>query len=383
MATYVYQVSSGSATATTDLGFGALGIMVTALTAINPTHLAYGFHSVGPSGHVYVTGSLGVTGNIGISGGALSAQAIQSGTWIVTAQSSAITASAVCYQNGTTWGVSASALTASTHLTAWGGSAVSQAIVMTAGMATAGITAPFVGGLGIGYRSDGSAVWDVATLPKVHDIDTAGTIEYDLGVSMRVGVAGGSRAVGVIDNAPSANASGFVDGTSPLVPAGFVYDETAGTTPTEDDALAARVDIKRAQVVVMEDATTRGRRATVTPFNTVLTHIYALTATVASGAAVNSATAVTGASVTLDPYPQKTWTVYLTRNGSVGTATATLQLSPDNVNWMSVTSITVSSTNGLSATAVFPFLATYGRVVISASAAAAAATASAWLMGGN
>jgi hypothetical protein len=65
----------------------------------------------------------------------------------------------------------------------------------------------------------------------------------------------------VVDNA------GFTDGTTPVNPVGFIFDEVAGTALTENDAAAARVDSKRAQVLVLEDATTRGQRATVSAAN--------------------------------------------------------------------------------------------------------------------
>lgn len=58
----------------------------------------------------------------------------------------------------------------------------------------------------------------------------------------------------VVDN------GAFVDGTTRLSPNGYVYDEVAGTALTENDAAAARIDAKRAQVITLEDATTRGRR---------------------------------------------------------------------------------------------------------------------------
>ncbi len=61
----------------------------------------------------------------------------------------------------------------------------------------------------------------------------------------------------VVDNAA------FTDGTTPVTPAGFIFDETAGASLTENDAAAARVDSKRAQVLVLEDATTRGQRAAI------------------------------------------------------------------------------------------------------------------------
>jgi hypothetical protein len=60
-----------------------------------------------------------------------------------------------------------------------------------------------------------------------------------------------------------ADNAAFVDGTTRLMMAGFVFDETAGTALTENDGAAARVDSKRAVVHVIEDATTRGQRQAV------------------------------------------------------------------------------------------------------------------------
>lgn len=80
----------------------------------------------------------------------------------------------------------------------------------------------------------------------------------------------------IVDNAA------FTDGTTRLMPGAYIFDEVAGTALTEDDAAAARIDSKRAQVGVIEDATTRGRRATVTAQGALLAE-----GTVASGIADN------------------------------------------------------------------------------------------------
>lgn len=61
----------------------------------------------------------------------------------------------------------------------------------------------------------------------------------------------------IVDNAA------FTDGTTRLSMAGYIYDNVAGTALTENDAAAARIDSKRAQVMVIEDGTTRARAATV------------------------------------------------------------------------------------------------------------------------
>ena len=59
----------------------------------------------------------------------------------------------------------------------------------------------------------------------------------------------------------------FTDGTSKLFMAGFVFDETAGTALTENDAAAPRVNANRASVSAIEDGATRARYATVTAAN--------------------------------------------------------------------------------------------------------------------
>lgn len=86
--------------------------------------------------------------------------------------------------------------------------------------------------------------------------DNAGSLTVDNGGTFAV-----QDSEKVADNAP------FTDGTTPVQPAGYIYDEVAGTGLTENDAGAARMDVKRAQIAVLEDATTRGQRATVTASN--------------------------------------------------------------------------------------------------------------------
>lgn len=65
------------------------------------------------------------------------------------------------------------------------------------------------------------------------------------------------------DSQKIADNAAFTDGTTPVQPIGFVFDEVAGTALTENDAAAGRIDSKRAQVGVIEDATTRGQRLAV------------------------------------------------------------------------------------------------------------------------
>jgi hypothetical protein len=66
---------------------------------------------------------------------------------------------------------------------------------------------------------------------------------------------------GVTDNAA------FTDGTTKLFCSGYIYDEVAGTALTENDAAAARINVNRAQIHILEDGTTRGRYATITASN--------------------------------------------------------------------------------------------------------------------
>jgi len=63
-----------------------------------------------------------------------------------------------------------------------------------------------------------------------------------------------SVAETIVDN------TAFTDGTSRVLPVGFIFDDVAGTSLTENDTAAARVDSKRAQVLVIEDPTTRGAK---------------------------------------------------------------------------------------------------------------------------
>lgn len=69
-----------------------------------------------------------------------------------------------------------------------------------------------------------------------------------------------------------ADNAAFTDGTTRLMMSGYILDETAGTALTENDGAAARVDSKRAQVMVIEDGTTRGstKRVTVKAASTAI-----------------------------------------------------------------------------------------------------------------
>jgi hypothetical protein len=67
-------------------------------------------------------------------------------------------------------------------------------------------------------------------------------------------------AFAVQDSEKLTDNAAFADGASRVMLAGYVLDETAGTALSENDAAAARVDAKRAQVGVIEDGAARGTR---------------------------------------------------------------------------------------------------------------------------
>lgn len=67
----------------------------------------------------------------------------------------------------------------------------------------------------------------------------------------------------VKDQEKIADNSAFVDGTTPVQPMGAILDETPGTALTENDIGVVRMDSKRALVIAIEDATTRGQRVAV------------------------------------------------------------------------------------------------------------------------
>lgn len=84
----------------------------------------------------------------------------------------------------------------------------------------------------------------------------SGAITLPTGAATETSVAAILAAM-LVDNA------GFTDGTSKVLPGGYIFDEVAGTALTENDVAAARIDSKRTQIFVQEDETTRGQRQTV------------------------------------------------------------------------------------------------------------------------
>jgi hypothetical protein len=129
---------------------------------------------------------------------------------------------------------------------------------------------------------------------------------------------GGTPANIIVDN------NAFTDGTTSIGMAGYIFDETAGTALTENDGAAARIDSKRAQVHVIEDATTRGQRLAVDASGRASVSLTASSATVtvdtempaaaALGDAESNATAVPEVGTRLMGYNGSTWDRVRTAN---------------------------------------------------------------------
>lgn len=130
-----------------------------------------------------------------------------------------------------------------------------------AGALADGAANPTTSVIGAFLQCFNGATWDRARGDTTNGIDVDVTR-----VSGTVTISGAVTNAGtfaVQDSEKVADNAGFTDGTTKVQPAGFVFDEVAGTALTENDAAAARIDSKRAQVTTLEDATTRGQRAAV------------------------------------------------------------------------------------------------------------------------
>ena len=142
--------------------------------------------------------------------------------------------------------------------------------------------------------------------------DNGGSLTVDGTVTANAGT--GTMAVSnagtfaVQDSQVVADNAGFTDGTTKVFVTGYIYDEVAGTALTENDAAAARINVNRAQVGIVEDGVTRGRYATVSAANALKVDGSAVTQPVSgtvtatpSGAAavVGSGTEATAQRVTI------------------------------------------------------------------------------------
>jgi hypothetical protein len=195
----------------------------------------------------------------------------------------------MCF-NGTTWdrvrgdttnGIFANVKTSA--LPTGASTSAKQPALGTAGSASADVISIQGVASMTAVKVDGSAV----TQP------VSGTVTANLGTA----VVTNAGTFAVQDSEKVADNAGFTDGTTKVLPAGFVFDEVAGTALTENDAAAARVDSKRAQVLVLEDATTRGRRATVSAGGAVLTDASATTQPVSGTVSITANSAVNVAQV--------------------------------------------------------------------------------------
>ena len=108
---------------------------------------------------------------------------------------------------------------------------------------------------------------DVLTMPTVA-VTQSGTWD-------EVGINDSGNSI-TVDNAGTfatqesqilADNAGFTDGTTKVFTSGYIYDEVAGTALTENDVAAARVNVNRSQIGIIEDGVTRGRYATVSAAN--------------------------------------------------------------------------------------------------------------------
>jgi hypothetical protein len=118
--------------------------------------------------------------------------------------------------------------------------------------------------MGLSVRSDTAAATagtDGDYQPLI--TDATGKLHVNVGNAVTVSSHAVTNAgtFAVQDSDKIADNGGFTDGTSKVMPAGFIYDDVAGTVLTENDVAAARVDSKRAQAFVLEDGTTRARYA--------------------------------------------------------------------------------------------------------------------------
>ena len=137
------------------------------------------------------------------------------------------------------------------NTTAWKVDASSVAVPVTDNSGSLTVDAP-VGTPAFVRLSDGAS--PISTLPvslasvPSHAVTNAGTFA-------------------VQDSEKLADNAGFTDGTTKVMPAGFIYDEVAGTALTENDIAAPRINANRASVSTIEDGSTRGRYATVSASN--------------------------------------------------------------------------------------------------------------------
>lgn len=156
---------------------------------------------------------------------------------------------------------------------------------------------------------DGSVTVTQTTGTNLHTVLDSGTLTSITNV-VHVDDNSGSLTVdnggtfAVQDSQVIADNAGFTDGTSKVFLSGYVFDDVAGTALTENDAAAARIDSKRAQVFTLEDATTRGQKATVSAAGALkvdgsaVTQPVSGTVTVTQGTGTNLHTVIDSGTIT-------------------------------------------------------------------------------------
>lgn len=153
---------------------------------------------------------------------------------------------------------------------------------------------------------DGSVTVTQATGTNLHTVVDSGTISTITNV-VHVDDNAGSLTVDnagtfvVQDNQVLADNAAFTDGTSKVFASGYIYDEVAGTALTENDIGAARINVNRSQIGIIEDGVTRGRYATVSAANALKVDNSGVTQPVSGTvAATQSGTWVLGANSGID-----------------------------------------------------------------------------------
>lgn len=140
-------------------------------------------------------------------------------------------------------------------------------------------------------RASVGVIEDGATRGRYATVSASNALKVDgSAVTQPVSNAG---TFAVQDSQAITDNAGFTDGNSKVFTSGFIYDEVAGTALTENDAAAARLNANRAQIHILEDATTRGRYVTVTSGNALKVDPNGSNATSAQTSVSDSATSVT------------------------------------------------------------------------------------------
>jgi hypothetical protein len=143
----------------------------------------------------------------------------------------------------------------------------------------------------VSANNDAVAAWYLRNGSQVVNLASGGTL-LTIGAktsanSFPVVLASDQATLTVSDSSTLVDNAGFTDGTTRVAMQGYIFDDVAGTALTENDAAAARIDSKRAQVIVGEDATTRGQKWAISAAGALATNLaqVAGTTTVTSGLA--------------------------------------------------------------------------------------------------